>query len=99
MKRFLAPIARSLTLMVAATGLLVASGAAQTPAATTQGQPAVNAASSTSVPLPPERALLNRYCAGCHNPRVKSGNFVLDGLDVSRVGDNPDAWEKVVRKL
>jgi mono/diheme cytochrome c family protein len=99
MKRFLAPIARSLTLMVAATGLLVASGAAQAPAATTQGQPAVNAASSTSVPLPPERALLNRYCAGCHNPRVKSGNFVLDGLDVSRVGDNPDAWEKVVRKL
>src|SRR3982074_2865080 len=99
MRRFLAPIVGSLTLMVAATGLLAASGSAQARAATTQRKTVVNAANSTSAPLPPERALLNRYCPGCHNPRVKSGNFVLDGLDVSRVGDNPDAWEKVVRKL
>jgi hypothetical protein len=74
--------------MVAATGLLGA-GPKQAPVSTTE----------LSVPLPPERALLNRYCAGCHNPRVKSGNFTLDGLDASRVGDNPEAWEKVVRKL
>jgi mono/diheme cytochrome c family protein len=85
MKRFVAPVAGSLTLMMAATGLLGA-GPKQAPV-------------STSVPLSPERALLNRYCAGCHNPRVKSGNFALDGLDASRVGDNPEAWEKVVRKL
>jgi hypothetical protein len=36
---------------------------------------------------------------GCHNSRTKSGNLVLDGLDVGRVGDSPETWEKVVRKL
>jgi mono/diheme cytochrome c family protein len=99
MRRFLAPIAGSLTLMVAATGLLAASGSAQAPVATTQRKAVVDAANSTSTRPPAERGLLNRYCAGCHNDRVKSGNFVLDGLDISRVGDNPEAWEKVVRKL
>jgi hypothetical protein len=49
--------------------------------------------------LPPERALLNRYCVGCHNSRMKSGNLVLEGLDVDRVGDEPETWERVVRKL
>jgi mono/diheme cytochrome c family protein len=52
-----------------------------------------------SAAIPPERALLNRYCAGCHNSRTKSGNLVLDGLDVGRAGDDAETWEKVVRKL
>ncbi|PYR36524.1 MAG: hypothetical protein DMF89_12595 [Acidobacteria bacterium] len=47
----------------------------------------------------PERALLNRYCVGCHNPRLKSGNLILDAIDVSKVADDPETWEKVVRKL
>jgi mono/diheme cytochrome c family protein len=46
-----------------------------------------------------EQALLNRYCRGCHNARTKSGNFVLDGLDLTKAGDRADDWEKVVRKL
>src|SRR5262249_368027 len=49
--------------------------------------------------LSPERTLLNRYCVGCHNPRLKSGNLVLDTIDVSKVGGDPETWEKVVRKL
>jgi mono/diheme cytochrome c family protein len=98
MRRVLAASVGSLTLAVAATGMLAASGSGEAPAGPPQ-RDAVNAANPASASLPAEGAILNRYCAGCHNPRVKSGNFVLDGLDVSRVGDNPEAWEKIVRKL
>ena len=30
---------------------------------------------------------------------MKSGSLVLEGLDVDRVGDEPETWERVVRKL
>ena len=45
------------------------------------------------------QAVIDRYCGGCHNARTKSGNFVLEALDVARAGDDEEAWEKVVRKL
>ena len=47
----------------------------------------------------PERALLQQYCAGCHNEKTKSGGLVLDKLDVDHPGQNPETWEKVIRKL
>jgi hypothetical protein len=46
-----------------------------------------------------ERALLDQYCVGCHNNRAKTANLSLEGLDLSTVGDHPELWEKVVRKL
>jgi mono/diheme cytochrome c family protein len=66
-------------------------------AAGARNQEAAQQGAATGVS--PERALLNRYCVGCHNPRLKSGNLVLDAIDVSKVADDPDTWEKVVRKL
>jgi hypothetical protein len=50
-------------------------------------------------PAAPDRAVVDRYCLGCHSVRAKSGNFVLEGLDPARAGDNVETWEKVVRKL
>jgi uncharacterized protein DUF1592/uncharacterized protein DUF1588/uncharacterized protein DUF1585/uncharacterized protein DUF1587/uncharacterized protein DUF1595/cytochrome c len=50
-------------------------------------------------PAPPDRAIVDRYCLTCHSVRAKSGNFVLEGLDPTRAGDNVEAWERVVRKL
>ena len=47
----------------------------------------------------PQRALLDRYCVGCHNERLKTAGLTLDALDVGRVGDGADSWEKVVRKV
>jgi uncharacterized protein DUF1592/uncharacterized protein DUF1588/uncharacterized protein DUF1585/uncharacterized protein DUF1587/uncharacterized protein DUF1595 len=53
----------------------------------------------------PQRALLDRYCVGCHNQRGKAAGqeparkLTLDDLDVTRVADHPDVWERVVRKL
>jgi cytochrome c5 len=56
--------------------------------------PALAAASSAAA-----RTLLNQYCTACHNDRTKAGGLILDGLDPSRVSDNAELWEKVVRKL
>jgi hypothetical protein len=44
-------------------------------------------------------SVLNQYCASCHNDRIKTAGFSLDGLNPAKVRDNPAAWEKVVRKL
>lgn len=46
-----------------------------------------------------QRALLDKYCVGCHNERTRSGNLRLDNADISSVGDHGEIWEKVVRKL
>ena len=45
------------------------------------------------------RPVLNRYCVGCHNERLRTAGLALDTMDPARVGDHPAAWEKVVRKL
>ena len=45
------------------------------------------------------RALLDQYCVTCHNGRTKTANLSLEGLDLASVGDHPELWEKVVRKL
>src|SRR5215510_2658322 len=44
-------------------------------------------------------ALIDRYCAGCHNDRVKFGDLVLSTANVENPGVQPEVWEKVVRKL
>jgi len=55
-------------------------------------------------PLRPElRQTLDKYCAGCHNARLKTsataGGVVLNDVDLTAVASNPVLWEKVVRKL
>ena len=47
----------------------------------------------------PWRALLDTYCVTCHNDRLKTANLSLQGLDLTKVADHADLWEKVVRKL
>ena len=42
---------------------------------------------------------MDRYCVTCHNGRVRAGGLLLDQMDVAQVGERPEIWEKVVRKL
>ncbi|HEX5430967.1 MAG TPA: DUF1592 domain-containing protein [Bryobacteraceae bacterium] len=46
-----------------------------------------------------ERALLDQYCVVCHNDRARTANLSLQKLDMNAVGDHPEIWEKVIRKL
>src|SRR5262245_22145807 len=48
---------------------------------------------------PSSRAAIEQYCVGCHNDKAKTAGLALNTLDVSRPGDAPEVWEKVVRKL
>jgi Protein of unknown function (DUF1592)/Protein of unknown function (DUF1588)/Protein of unknown function (DUF1585)/Protein of unknown function (DUF1587)/Protein of unknown function (DUF1595) len=43
--------------------------------------------------------VVNQYCIGCHNSKVKAGSFVLDSILTAPVGQHSEEWEKVVRKL
>jgi mono/diheme cytochrome c family protein len=61
-------------------------------------QPAVQSAAAAGGAAA-QRALIDKYCVGCHNEKTKSGNFRLDTADVNAVGQHADVWEKVVRKL
>ena len=45
------------------------------------------------------RTLLDRYCVGCHDQKLQTAGLELDSMDVTRVGDNAEIWEKVVQKL
>jgi mono/diheme cytochrome c family protein len=54
-----------------------------------QAPPAVN----------PNRALLDRYCVGCHNQRLKTAKLELDVLDVTHPEKDALTWERAIRKL
>ena len=45
------------------------------------------------------RPVLDRYCVTCHNDRLKTAGLALDALDLARVGEHGERWERVVRKL
>ena len=46
-----------------------------------------------------ERAVVDKYCVGCHNAKLKTANLLLDQLDLSNLGAHAEIGEKVVRKL
>jgi mono/diheme cytochrome c family protein len=48
---------------------------------------------------PTQRQFLDRYCTSCHNERLKTGDLSLVQIDLSRLGAQPELWEKVVHKL
>src|SRR5690349_13146894 len=46
-----------------------------------------------------ERALLDKYCVTCHSNKLRTGGLSLQGLDLGRVPETAETWEKVIRKL
>jgi uncharacterized protein DUF1592/uncharacterized protein DUF1588/uncharacterized protein DUF1587/uncharacterized protein DUF1585/uncharacterized protein DUF1595 len=84
-------------LLACACGVLAASIGASALAPVHTGSPSPGAPANRSPE--PHRALLDRYCVTCHNDRVKTANLSLQGLDLTKVGERADLWEKVIRKL
>ncbi|HEY7336092.1 MAG TPA: DUF1592 domain-containing protein [Bryobacteraceae bacterium] len=48
---------------------------------------------------PDYRAALDEYCVTCHNATLKTAGLALDKMDLARVAENADVWEKVIRKV
>ncbi len=46
-----------------------------------------------------QRALVDQYCAGCHNDRMKSGGFSWTTIDLSHPEQNAKQTEVVIQKL
>ena len=89
MKRFFyAGVFSALTslLLISGSGLLQTRLAGQTPAG--------NALSAD-----PHGAMLNTYCVGCHNARVKTAGVMFDTLDIKHPAADAEIWEKALRKL
>src|ERR1019366_2338360 len=55
--------------------------------------------SGTAPVLTAQRTLVNQYCAGCHNDKLKSGGFSWSTLDLAHPDQNAEQAEKVIRKL
>ncbi len=45
------------------------------------------------------RALVTKYCAGCHNDTVRAGGMTLSKLDLARPWLNDELAEKAIRKV
>src|SRR5580704_16649027 len=64
-----------------------------------QGQTAKGQTVPTQTSLPAQRAVIDQYCVTCHNQKLKTAGLQLDKMDLAHVGEQAEAWEKVVRKL
>ena len=63
------------------------------------GVPQQQISATASLPDTPPRALVDKYCSGCHNDRVKAGGLALNNVATQGISQNTAVWEKVVRKL
>jgi hypothetical protein len=70
-----------------------------TGAATVAGGPQQPPADSTRAAASPERAMVKRYCVGCHNAKVKTAGLALDAVIASEVNRHAEVWETVIRRL
>src|SRR5580658_6457014 len=47
----------------------------------------------------PHAAMLDTYCADCHNKTLKTAGVAFDTLDIKHPEANAELWERVLRKL
>jgi hypothetical protein len=57
------------------------------------------ASSPTRGLIQPDAGLVKSYCVSCHNDRRQVGGVSLEAKDPMRAAENPELWERVVRKL
>jgi hypothetical protein len=61
--------------------------------------PQLRSSSPDATTEPEFRTVLNRYCVTCHNQRTKTAGLMFDTMELGRIVDDAEVWEKVVRKL
>ena len=51
------------------------------------------------MPVAAQQTLVNKYCAGCHNDKLKSGGFSWSKIDLAHPDQQAEEVEKVIRKV
>src|SRR5678816_1746426 len=46
-----------------------------------------------------QKAFIDQYCVTCHNQRTKTAGLALDTLDLTKLPQNAEIWEKAIMKL
>ncbi len=46
-----------------------------------------------------QRPLLDKYCVTCHNDKLKTGGLTLQSADLTKIPENAELWEKVIKKV
>ena len=59
----------------------------------------VSARQNSASPVPATRELLDQYCVGCHNERLRTADLSLEGVDAAHPEADPELWERVIAKL
>ena len=63
-------------------------------------QPQGNAAAAGSpAAITQQKALIDQYCVTCHNQKTKTAGLALDTLDLTKLPEHAEIWEKVIMKL
>src|ERR1700722_18743370 len=57
------------------------------------------AAATVVMPVAAQQALVNEYCVGCHNDKLKSGGFSWASVDLAHPDRNTELLETAIRKL
>ena len=78
---------------------LPTASARQAPPTASARQVPPTASSAGSISSPAVRAVLDKYCIGCHNQRVRTAGLALDGVDPGRPAAQADIWERVITKI
>jgi mono/diheme cytochrome c family protein len=86
-------VAAATAALVGAAGLLAAGAAASGPAQTT---PAAYARAGEADKY---KALVTRYCIGCHNSKTPQAGISFTGVDLAALPQQAEMWERVVKKL
>jgi mono/diheme cytochrome c family protein len=55
--------------------------------------------STASTAVAQQKALIDQYCVTCHNQRTKTAGLALDTLDLTKLSEHADIWEKAIMKL
>ena len=55
--------------------------------------------SNRETTLSSKHALLNQHCVSCHNADEEKGDLILEGISLQNPADDPELWEKVVKRL
>src|SRR3954471_9648584 len=88
-------LACALLLVSGAAGWRVSARAQTAQTAVPQAPPPAPIAAAEQSPA----HVIDQYCVACHNTKLKTAGLALDSLDLSRVGEHPETWEKVATKL